>query len=301
MSIIKAGPVHRLAVAVEDSDAAAGWFRQTFGASDLGAAGIPFLDDTATVVEEIRRMEGSHSQMFWQAGCPLLFLAPLGDGGYVHQHLRRWGPGVHSLAWEIDDMWSADARLRQRELRITGVNIPGRHFFLHPRDTDGVLIEFTDTYFEGDPRRSGARPDDADAPLGAARVAWVTAVVADAGATADLFCEITDAVPVTGNAQRASSIEATRDLLIGDVALRLVTPLSAESRYADVLERGPRLYSYALGVPDLEAALETLGDLGVATAGRDGDLAWTDPAATYGVPLEFTGATGSSGAGGSGR
>ena len=160
MSIVRAGPVHRLAVAVEDSDAAAAWFRQTFGASDLGAAGIPFLDETATVVDEIRRMEGSHSQMFWQAGCPLLFLAPLGNAGYVHQHLSRWGPGVHSLAWEIDDMWSADARLRERDLRITGVNIPGRHFFLHPRDTDGVLIEFTDTYFERDPRRSGAPSDD---------------------------------------------------------------------------------------------------------------------------------------------
>jgi hypothetical protein len=207
MSIVKAGPVHRLAVAVQDSDAAADWFRGTFGASDLGRAGIPFLNDTATVVEEIRRMEGSHSQLFWQAGCPLLFLAPLGEAGYVHQHLRRWGPGVHSLAWEIDDMWSADARLRERDFHITGVNVPGRHFFVHPRDTDGVLIEFTDTYFEGDPRRGGSPPDNPEARVREARVAWVTAVVADAD----------------------------------------------------------------------------------ATAGRDGDLAWTDPDSTFGVPLEFTG------------
>jgi hypothetical protein len=53
MSIVKAGPVHRLAVAVQDSDPAADWFRRTLGASDLGRAGIPFLNDTGTVVDEI--------------------------------------------------------------------------------------------------------------------------------------------------------------------------------------------------------------------------------------------------------
>src|SRR5438309_1174339 len=140
MALIEPGPMHRLAVAVEDSEAAATRFTRLFGAAPLGGAVVPFMPEDRSVMDDIRELEGSDSQMMWQGGYPLLFLAPFGEHGYVRQHLGRWGPGVHSLAWEIEDMWGADARLRAQGIRITGVNIPGRHFFLHPRDTHGVLI-----------------------------------------------------------------------------------------------------------------------------------------------------------------
>ena len=152
-AMVASGPMHRLGLAVEDSHEAAAWFGRVFGAKPFGDSFVPWMADGVSVREEIRAQEGSDSRMLWHGGYPLLLLSPFGSGGYVERHLSRWGPGVHSLAWEIEDMWGADARLRGHGLSIAGVNIPGRHFFVHPRDTDGVMIEFTDTFWNDDPRR----------------------------------------------------------------------------------------------------------------------------------------------------
>lgn len=119
-------------------------------------------------------------------------------------------------------------------------------------------------------------------------LAWVTAAVADAEATAAFLADLAGAVPIEGNAQGPTDRELTIDVEVGDMTLRLVTPRSSESPYASVLERGPRLCSIAMRVVDLDRALKTLDAFGVPTSRRDGDLAATDPAATFGVPIEWT-------------
>jgi hypothetical protein len=295
MGLVEAGTMHRLAVAVEDSDAASAWWHRLFGTADVTRITIPHQppEEAAapqSTVDDMRAQEGSDSRMVWHGGYPLLFLAPWGEDGYVHRHLGRWGPGLHSLAWEIEDMWGADARLRAAGITITGVNVDGRHFFLHPRDTHGVMLEFTDTYFSGDVRRGGPVPDERGGLIEGARVAWVTAVVADAGATAELLVEIGSGAHVTGNPRRDEAIETTRDVQVGDLVVRLVTPRSDESLLGPVLAGGPRLHSYALRVPDLDDALEVASGEGLKPLGRDGDLAWTDPAGSFGIPLEWVSA-----------
>jgi len=99
---------------------------------------------------------------------------------------------------------------------------------------------------------------------------------------------LADARPVEGNPTGPEDVERTVDVAVGDVTVRLVTPRSPESRYATVLERGPRLWSYTLRVADLDAALAELDAAGIPTIHRDGNLAATDPAATLGVPMEWT-------------
>jgi hypothetical protein len=280
--------MHRLAVAVEDSAAAADWFGRTFGAKPFGNSYVPFMADNADVREEIRSQEGSDSRMLWHGGYPFLLLSPFGSGGYVERHLQRWGPGLHSLAWEIEDMWGADARLRTRGLGITGVNIPGRHFFVHPRDTHGVMVEFTDTYWRDDPRRGAPAISEDGGVVQGELIAWVTALVADAEATASLLSDIAGAREAPGLARRPGSIERTVDVMIGDLTIRLVTPLSAESPGWVPFERGPRLYSYSLRVPDLDKALVTLEGQGVPVIGRVEGIATLDPAACFGIPIELT-------------
>jgi hypothetical protein len=280
--------MHRLALAVDDSEAAAGWYRRIFGAGTFGESVVPYLPDTPSVIEDIRQLEGSDSRMLWHGGYPLLIMAPYGSNGYVKNHLDRWGPGIHSLAWEIEDMWGTDARLRAEGLAVTGVNIPGRHFFVHPRDTHGVLIEFTDTSWKDDPRRGGPPVEESGGVVEGACVAWVGAAVKDAPATAELFARIAGAREVIGNSRRPSSIEDVVDIRVGDLVVRLVTPRSPESRYWAPLQRGPRLCSYAVRVPDLDAAVRALEGEGVKTAGRESDLAWLDPESTFGVALELT-------------
>jgi hypothetical protein len=83
------------------------------------------------------------------------------------------------------------------------------------------------------------------------------------------------------------SIEMTADIRVGDVVIRLVTPRSPGSLYADVLERGPRLYGYTLRVPDIETAARGLDAAGAVIAGREAGRAWVDPASLFGIPLEL--------------
>src|SRR5580700_1867471 len=111
MAMISPGPMHRLAVAVENPEDAPRWFARVFGWAEVGTAVIPFAAEGSTTSEEIRELEGSDNRMTWHGGYPLLFLSPFGEDGYVHQHLRRFGPGLHSLAWEVEDMWGPAERL----------------------------------------------------------------------------------------------------------------------------------------------------------------------------------------------
>ena len=282
MALIEPGPLHRVALAVEDAGAANDWFEQVLGVSPLGPGRLATPGDGATPGED--DLEGTDTRLFHLGGFPFILLSKGAPGGPVSNFLSRWGPGVHSLAWEVEDMWSVQNLLIRNGIRIGAVNIPGRHFFMHPRDTHGVLMEWTDDSF-GDP---ALWSDGGDRIVDVDGLAWVTAVVADAAGTADFLAGLCAATVVDGNAQGAGDRELTVDVNIGDMTLRLITPRSPESRYAGVLSNAPRLCSFALRVPDLDTALKALDAEGVPTIEREGEFAVTDPAATFGIPIEWT-------------
>jgi 4-hydroxyphenylpyruvate dioxygenase-like putative hemolysin len=283
VALIEAGQLHRVALAVEDAGAVNDWFVGVLGAGPIGT-------DRRGEPGEIRPtpgeddLEGTDTRLFRVGGFPFIILSKGAPGGPVANFLGRWGPGVHSLAWEVDDMWTVQNLLIRQGIRIGAVNIPGRHFFMHPRDTRGVLMEWTDDSFG----ESARRQDEGGGAIDVEGLAWVTAAVADATETAAFLADLCDATPVTGNAQGPNDQELTVDVRIGDITLRLVTPRSPESRYAAVLSDAPRLCSFALRVPDLDTALKALAEEGVPTVYRDDDLAATDPASTFGIPIEWT-------------
>jgi len=195
---------------------------------------------------------------------------------------------VHSLAWEIEDMWSLEHLLAEREIRITGVNIPGRHFFMHPQDTQGLLIEWTDTHVAGDWRDGNPVPVEGGGAVGVAGIAWVTGVVKDVDESAAFFTELAGATAVDGNPRGSDRLEQTRDVLIGDLTVRLVSPRSDESRFSSTVSRGPRWHSVALRVTNLDDGLSALEREGIKVLDHRGATAWTDPADTQGVALEWT-------------
>ena len=287
MAIVRPNLCHRLALAVRDAGKADEWFRDIFGAVPISGVNAPRRDDPTA--QGGADLEGTDTRMLWHGGYPMILLSGGLPGGPVAGFLERYGPAVHSLAWEIEDMWGVEHGLRDHGIHITGVNVPGRHFFMHPRDTHGVLLEWTDDQIPGDSRRPGVpAPGEGGGVVGVSGIAWVTAVVTDADRTAALLAELSECERVDGNPRGPDAAERTIDLRIGDITLRLVTPRSAESRYAPVLERGPRLWSYTLRVPDLDQALDALGQRGISVVQRDDSLAATDPSATLGVAMEFT-------------
>jgi methylmalonyl-CoA epimerase len=73
-------------------------------------------------------------------------LAPLSSDTPVGKFLERQGPGLHHVAYQVDDIDAALAACRQAGLRLideqprTGIR-GSRVAFLHPRATGGVLTE----------------------------------------------------------------------------------------------------------------------------------------------------------------
>ena len=66
-----------------------------------------------------------------------------GEGG-VGQYLAKNGEGFHHLSATVDDIVEARRYFEEKSLRILGYNDTSanfRHFYLHPKDTFGALIQ----------------------------------------------------------------------------------------------------------------------------------------------------------------
>ena len=221
-------------------------------------------------------------RLVWLGDIPVILIGPSGhELGLAEKFLKRTGPGVHSLAWEITDMWALEHRLRDRDIGITGVSVEGRHFFMHPRDTHGLLIEWCDGPMGAPPAPTGTGVVSVES------LAWVSGVVADAEETASFLGELAVVKPTSGLAAGPAEQERTIDLEIGPITVRLVTPTSPDSRYSPMIERGGRWGNAAFRVADLDVTLDALAGAGIATLDRDGSHAVTDPASTLGVTFEW--------------
>ncbi|AXI76299.1 VOC family protein [Peterkaempfera bronchialis] len=292
--VIRPGYFHRLAIACGAGQQMDSWLRNVLGARPLTSRirqvhGLPMHQPGAGASDE----SGAVSEMLWLGGIPVALLTATDGDGPLGRYVARYGTGLHSVAWTVEDLWAAETLLRRRGVRITGVDVPGRHFFMHPADTSGLLVEWSDTDFADDPRDGGALPE-VPAPLVDVRsVAWLTVTVRDARAAAELLASLMEATAVRGNPVGDPEHEDTVDLRIGDVVVRLVSPRSTRSRYAAAVEQhGERLHAMCLRVDDLDGTLATLEREGLHVTAREGCRAWTDPAATLGMPLEWTGRRG---------
>jgi methylmalonyl-CoA/ethylmalonyl-CoA epimerase len=149
--------VERVALAVEDLDAAQAFFEQWFGAQfhpeetidDMGIRYRPF-DIGAS------RME---------------LLQATRDDSPVAKFIRKnGGPGVHHITLEVEDLDAAVAELERRGGRIAyrhtyqpGVTFEGqswREAFVHPKDAFGVLIHLAEKKPAQSPAPAGERGNE---------------------------------------------------------------------------------------------------------------------------------------------
>jgi methylmalonyl-CoA/ethylmalonyl-CoA epimerase len=267
--LVDVGLFHRLGIALRgDGDAPARWFAETVGA-ELVRSGPEPGDTHWTTILRIGPTQ-----------IALFAAAPDDSSGTIARYVDRYGAGLHSLAWRVVDLPGAEDRVRGQGLTVTGVNRAARHWFFHPKETFGILIELTDQGV-GEARRTAPTPGPARA------IAWMTAVVEDVEAPTAMFEELLGARTVAGLPAGPSEEEATVDLAIGDTVLRLVQPKSELSRYVTsgragkAGESGRGLHSFTVRVDDL-------GQVPFPMIERHGEWAWTDPADTLGLRLEWT-------------
>ena len=125
---------------------------------DIDHVGIA-VDDLEGSVERYRRtlgVEPSHrervedqgvEEVLFPAGTSFIqLLGSLGADTPVGRFLATRGPGVHHVAYRVDDVAASLARLRGQGVRLVD-EVPRRGSrdtliaFVHPKDMAGVLIE----------------------------------------------------------------------------------------------------------------------------------------------------------------
>jgi methylmalonyl-CoA epimerase len=124
--------IDHVGIAVQDLDDAVERYRRTLG-----------VDPTH---RERVEDQGVEEVLFAVGDSFIQLLGALGPETPVGRFLATRGPGVHHIAYGVDDVATALARLRDEGVRLID-EVPRRGSrdtliaFVHPRDMEGVLVE----------------------------------------------------------------------------------------------------------------------------------------------------------------
>jgi methylmalonyl-CoA/ethylmalonyl-CoA epimerase len=118
---------------------------------DLEAAIRRFSEDLGIALEGREDVEAASTStaFFPIPGTRIELVHPLRGQGPIAKYLETKGGGMHHLCFETDDIDADMARLKSLGYRFLSEKAtPGAHgarvAFLHPKGTDGVLIELSE-------------------------------------------------------------------------------------------------------------------------------------------------------------
>jgi methylmalonyl-CoA/ethylmalonyl-CoA epimerase len=129
------GRIDHIGVAVEDLDAAIQLYGERLGMQ---------LQHRETVEEQ-----GVEAVLLDVGDCHVELLKPLGPDTPVGKFLERKGPGLHHVAYRVDDIDATLESLKGAGIGLidatarTGIR-QSRVAFLHPKSTGGVLTEIVE-------------------------------------------------------------------------------------------------------------------------------------------------------------
>ena len=129
------GRIDHIGVAVEDLDAAI----------ELYGSRFDMREQHRETVEE----QGVEAVLLEVGDGHVELLRPLSDDSAVGKFLASRGPGLHHVAYAVDDIDRTLGQLRDAEVRLIDeeprIGIQGKRIaFLHPRSTGGVLTELVE-------------------------------------------------------------------------------------------------------------------------------------------------------------
>jgi len=130
-----------------------------FGLIDHVGVAVTDLDDAVALYQGKLGMPLAHREMVPEQGveavlldvgdCHVELLRPLGPDTAVGKFLDRKGPGLHHVAYRVDDIDAALARLKSEGIELIdeepriGIR-NSRVAFVHPRATGSVLTEIVE-------------------------------------------------------------------------------------------------------------------------------------------------------------
>ena len=124
-----------IAIAVPDLKKAIARFAEDFG---ISFKGMEDVEDAKTT-----------TAFFPISGTQIELVHPLNGEGPVQAYLDKKGGGLHHICFKTDDVAADMKRLQQKGyIFLSEEPTPGAHdtkvAFIHPKSTDGVLIELAE-------------------------------------------------------------------------------------------------------------------------------------------------------------
>jgi len=124
--------IDHIAIAVDDLDVAVRLYEEKFHAK-------------ISHREYIER-DGVEIAVIEVGATSIELIAPRSEKSPIHGYLAKKGPGIHHIAFEVDDIESAVAALRAAGVRLIDEKPrPGKEgslvAFLHPESTQKILYE----------------------------------------------------------------------------------------------------------------------------------------------------------------
>jgi methylmalonyl-CoA/ethylmalonyl-CoA epimerase len=124
--------IDHIGFAVRDIDESIAFYSATLGVTDWERIALPerYMDVAVARVGSVR----------------LELIAPTSDAASFAKYLREHGPGMHHIAYRVDDIAAALAQLKARGAQLIDVTPQiGLHnnlvAFVHPKSMQGVLVE----------------------------------------------------------------------------------------------------------------------------------------------------------------
>ena len=129
----RATRIDHISIVVEDFDAAYDFYANLLGLEVLK-------------VEE-SELHGVKAAFMKVGDMMIEIIHPLGEGA-IADFLKKRGPGFHHVAFEVPDLPEALEEVAGAGIRVLGESKPGIHggriAFLHPKNTQGTMVELCD-------------------------------------------------------------------------------------------------------------------------------------------------------------
>jgi methylmalonyl-CoA epimerase len=129
--------LEHVGIVVEDLDAAVKLYEQTFGLA---------VDETVEIPER-----GMKIAFFTLGDLQLELLASTRESSDIAKFLLKHGPGLHHLAFLVDDVAAALNRLKEKSVQLVDETPKSggrgnKIAFVHPKSTGGVLVELCEAH-----------------------------------------------------------------------------------------------------------------------------------------------------------
>jgi methylmalonyl-CoA/ethylmalonyl-CoA epimerase len=108
--------------------------------------------------EEIHEQDVTST--YFEADCGVRFevIRPLSPSSNLKKFLQSRGPGLHHVCFQVDDLNDACQQVQRAGGQLVGEQFSdsrGRHAFIHPKSTGGVLIGMIELHPQFRPAAGG--------------------------------------------------------------------------------------------------------------------------------------------------